>query len=102
MASMYSIAGAQSVLPYMLSFTHRSIVPCTQSHHLLVMILCSACGCSFSVVGYMQHIYSTSHIACIKAYEQDLELANNKERSFQLANELNTFAGSYGDGYEDG
>ena len=51
-------------------------------------------------MGYTQHVYSTSHTACIKAYEQDLELANNKERFFQLANEPGVFAGSYGDDYE--
>ena len=59
------------------------------------MIICSACGQSFSVVGYMQHIYSTSHTACIKAYEWDLELANGKE-----AGDL--YEDSYEDDYEDG
>ena len=52
-------------------------------------------------MGYRQHVYSTSHAACIEAYEWDLELANNNERSSQLANEPDTFAGSYGDDYED-
>lgn len=46
-------------------------------------------------MGYMQHVYSTSHTACIKAYEWDLELANGKEAG-DLCED------SYGDDYEDG
>jgi hypothetical protein len=50
----------------------------------------------------MQYIYSTSHTACTKAYERDVELANGKERSFQLANsEPNTIAGDLSGEYED-
>ena len=107
MTGMYSIADAQSIsdaLPQLLTYSHlsrRLIIPCTQSRCVCIMI-CSACGRSFSVVGYTQHIYSTSHIACTKAYKRDVELANGKERSFQLANsEPNTFAGDLSGEYDD-
>ena len=43
------------------------------------MILCSACRQNFSVVGYTQHMYSTSHPACIQEYEQNLELGDGED-----------------------
>ena len=73
--------------------------PCAQSYRVLSMIICSACGRSFSVVGYTQHIYSTSHTACIRAYKRDLELANGKEFAGDL---FGVYEDSYGNDYEDG
>jgi transcription elongation factor Elf1 len=61
------------------------------------MIFCSACGQGFSVMGYTQHIYSTSCTACVEAHEQNLEQVNSKERS----QPADLFA-KYVDGYEDG
>lgn len=43
------------------------------------MIVCSACGRSFSIVGYTQHVYSTSQTACIQAYEWNLELKDSED-----------------------
>ena len=44
-------------------------------------------------MGYTQHVYSTSHAGCIKAYERNFEQVNGGERSAQPANDDATFAG---------
>ena len=54
------------------------------------MIVCSACGRSFSIVGYTQHVYSTSHIACIQVYEWNLEVEDSEDGSAQSANDKST------------
>lgn len=43
------------------------------------MIVCSACWQNFSVVGYTQQMYSTSHPACIQEYEQNLEPGDGED-----------------------
>ena len=58
------------------------------------MIVCSACGQSYSIVGYTQHVYSTSYTACIQAYERNLELEDSEDGLAQSTNDdLATFMG---------
>ena len=45
----------------------------------IFMIVCSACWQNFSVVGYTQQMYSTSHLACIQEYEQNLEPGDGED-----------------------
>lgn len=61
------------------------------------MVVCSGCRQSFSVIGYTQHVYSTSRPDCIEAHERNLQLVYSKERSPQQAD---SFVG-YNDGYDE-
>jgi hypothetical protein len=53
----------------------------------LIMIVCSACGQSYSIMGYTQHVYSTSRTACIQAYEWNLELEDSEDGLAQSIND---------------